>query len=568
MFYRIKIKLPKNKIKQYAEPLPKSVSELSDNDFMSIVQKYLDHRALANEIVNNKLKYNGQPISWYPSNYQKELLTNFYFGNTIRLANEQEIPGNQFASVIDGSNIIHYFKNATQRNSIVKAYETLEINNNRFVLKMDGKNIEYIENYNQQYISRECTPEIFREILRQIYQNRSQPLSRSEYEITYKSSYVTPDGTLYKIPQKIDSQEIYNNVFKEVSQEFFPKIEIVEFTPESFKAFLSKFSRATKDEFEYQRKKCPYYFATKTQATYYFSYSDVNYKVYEYNRFIKKSSQEILVIWDDATKNRESTNSIADESLREIKADETLQWPEGIIFDTQYNSSDFKSFANAYLQKYNNDQIQTLIDAIMLENDENVRIEQENETYYFNLSTDFFLMNSDIQKQHEDNIKSKKEYEFKLFKKDNVWLCCVNKVSRNLHIPETIRLFHGRSDPNQYSLDAVLLTNGKLSHIIEYDGSYHFGLRDKADLEGDKEVSTNSFLNRMLADQLKSAYARSLNIPIIRVPDYNKYQKDQRWKDAFKLFILEKLNIIQPTSQNVNIDNFQRAAYTIRKIIK
>ena len=67
---------------------------------------------------------------------------------------------------------------------------------------------------------------------------------------------------------------------------------------------------------------------------------------------------------------------------------------------------------------------------------------------------------------------------------------------------------------------------------------------------------------------INHSYARSLNIPIIRVPDYNKYQKDQRWKDAFKLFILEKLNIIQPTSQNINIDNFQRAAYTIRKIIK
>ena len=67
---------------------------------------------------------------------------------------------------------------------------------------------------------------------------------------------------------------------------------------------------------------------------------------------------------------------------------------------------------------------------------------------------------------------------------------------------------------------------------------------------------------------INHSYARSLNIPIISIPDYNKYQKDQRWKDAFKLFILEKLNIIQPTSQNVNIDNFQRAAYTIRKIIK
>ena len=559
MFYRIKIKLPKSRIVQYDMPLPKSVSELNDNDFMALITnaKYPDHRELAKDI--NKLKYNGQPISWTPSKYQIQLLTNFYLGNTIRLANEQEIPGNQFASVIDGSNIIHYFKNATQRDSIVNAYKTLWINNNRFVFRIDGKNIEYIENYNQQYISQECTPEIFREILRQIYQNRSQPLSKEEYKITYKSSYVTPDGTLYKIPQKIDSQPIYYNVFKEVSQEFFPKIEIVEFTPESFKAFLSKFSRATGEEFDYQRKECPYYFSSKTEKTYYFSFNNVNYRIYEYGRFINKSSQEILKIWDDATKKRESTNSIADDSLREIKADETLQWPEGIVFETQYDSDDFKSFANAYLQKNNNDQIKTLIDAIILKNDENVRIDQENETYYFNLSTDFFLMNTSIQKQHVQNIESKKEYEFKLFKKNDVWICYVNKVSRNLHIPEAIQLFYGRSDPNQYSLDAVLITNGKLSHIIEYDGSYHFGLRDKADIEGDAEVNSNSFLNRMLADQLKSAYARSLNIPIIRVPDYNKYQKDQRWKDAFKKFILEKLKIIQTTPENINTGIYQNS---------
>jgi hypothetical protein len=77
-------------------------------------------------------------------------------------------------------------------------------------------------------------------------------------------------------------------------------------------------------------------------------------------------------------------------------------------------------------------------------------------------------------------------------------------------------------------------------------------LRKISSLDGEKETKTNSFLNRMLADQLKSAYARSLNIPIIRVPDYTKYAKTQIWKDAFKKFILEKLNIIQTTSENVN----------------
>ena len=178
-------------------------------------------------------------------------------------------------------------------------------------------------------------------------------------------------------------------------------------------------------------------------------------------------------------------------------------------------------------------------------------------------------MDSDIQKQHADNISTKKEFQFKLFRNNNKWFCTVNKVSRNKIEPvETIELFPKRSDPKQFSLDAVLLTNGKLSHIIEYDGSDHFGLRQYSSLDGEKETKTNSFLNRMLADQLKSAYARSLNIPIIRVPDYNRYAKSQIWKDAFKLFILEKLNIVQPTSQSINTDNFQRAAYKIIRLLK
>jgi hypothetical protein len=565
MFYRIKIKLPKNKIKQYAEPLPVNVSELNDNDFMALITKYSDHKDLANNI--NKLKFNGQPINWSPSNYQIQLLTNFYLGNTIRLANQQENLGNQFANIIDGSNIIHYYLSPSYNRSILKAYTDLRINNNgRFALRINNKNIEYTEPFNQEYISQKnCSPEMFAEILRDIYKGRKTPLSRSQYE-AMGSSYVY-NGVLFKLPPSIDHNQIMMNKFILVSQEFFPYIKTENLTPDALKAFLARFINKTSQEYEHQRKKCPSYYENNIE-TFYITYENVNYRLYEYDRFLKNATPELKKVWIDFIKARPSISSIADQSLREIQEDKTLQWPEGIIFDTQYDSSDFKSFANAYLQKNYNDQIKTLIDAIILKNDENVRIEQENETYYFNLSTDFFLMNTDIQKQHVKDIESKKDYEFKLFKKDDVWICHVNKVSRNAHTPEAIQLFQKRSDPNQYSLDAVLLTNGKLSHIIEYDGSDHFGLREYSSIDGEKETKTNSFLNRMLADQLKSAYARSLNIPIIRVPDYNKYQKDQRWKDAFKLFILEKLNIIQTTPENINPGIREIPAYKIRKMIK
>lgn len=564
MFYSIKIRLPKSRIVQYDMPAPISVSELSDFDFEKLINSYKDHKDLANNI--SKLKFNGKPYNWSPSDRQIQYLTNFYLGNTFRLANQQEIPGNQFANIIEGSNIIHYYLSPIYKKNILKAYTDLYINNNgRFVFRINNKNIEYTEPYNQEYYSQDCNPEMFAKILRDIYKGRTTPLSRPEYE-AMGSSYVY-NGILYKLPPSIDHNQIMMNVFISVSQEFFPYIETENLTPEALKEFLKRFVNKTSEEYEYQRKKCPSYYENKKE-TFYFTYENINYRLYEYGRFLKLATPELKEVWKNFIDGRLSVNSIADQSLREIQEDKTLQWPEGVIFATQYDSTDFKSFAYSYLQKNDNDQIKTLIDSIKLENDD-VLIDEENQIYYFNLSKDFFNMTSDIQKQHEQNIASKKEFQFKLFKNNNNWFCNVNTVSKNKIIPvKTIQLFQKRSDPNQYSFDAVLLTNGKLSHIIEYDGRYHFGLRDETDIEGDVEINTNSFLNRMLADQLKSAYARSLNIPIIRVPDYNKYTKNQIWKDAFKKFILEKLNIIQTTPETINPAIREIPAYKIRKMIK
>ena len=465
MFYSITIKLPKSKIKQFAEPLPQSISELSDADFMTLINQYPDHKALANNIGKDKLKYNGQPISWSPSNYQIELLTNFYLGNTIRLANEQESPGNQFANILDGSNIIYYFNSPNFSKSTLTAFSTLGINNNgRFVLRINNKNIEYTEPFNQEYISQDCSSEMFTEILRDIYKGRKTALSRPQYE-RMGTSYIY-NGVLYKLPQSIDHNPTNNNIFKLVSQEFFPYIKTETLTPEALKAFLKRFIRISGAEYEYQRKKCPSYYENGIE-TFYITFDNINYRLYELDRFLRNSPPELIEVWNKAVNDRPSINSVADESLREIQEDKTLQWPQGIVFDTQYDSSDFKSFAYAYLQKNNNDQIKAIIDAIILKN-KDVIIDEENETYYFNLSVDFFDMNSDIQKQHVDQITNKKAFQFKLFKNNNNWFCNINKVSKNTIIPaETIQLFQKRSDPSQYSLDAVLLTNGKLSHIIE-----------------------------------------------------------------------------------------------------
>jgi len=566
MFYSITIKLPKSKTVQFSEPLPLSISELNDADFVTILNQYSDHKALANNI--NNLKHMGQPLNWSPSPQQINILSNFYLGNTYRLANEQETPGGNFASPIDGANIIHSFSNSTVKNYINQAYQTLGIQtNNRFVYRVFGKNIEYTEPYNPEYISEKADPEIFRQILTEMYQNRTTPLSRSEFE-TLGSAYINSYGVLYKLPQKIDDKPEYYRVFKEVSKEFFPVIETQPFNPIALKEFLTKFLSATDNEYEYQRKKCKSYFYNSKEI-YYFNFQNINYEIPHYDRFIKQAPKEVLTVWTDALSARVSSNSIANLVFRDIALDNTIPWQEDYTFNNELGNAEFVEFAKAQYENFQNDQINTLIRAIQI-NNKNVQIEGEpgNESYSFNLSNTFFNMNSDFQKQWIQSLETNQAYEFTLQKINGDWWCKTNTVTANNPRQQNIQLFSKSFNFNRYSLDAALYKNGKLFSIIEFDGSDHFGLRKIASLEGEAEVKQNDFLNRLCADQLKSAFAREKGIQIIRIPDYAESNKTPNWQLKFKQFILEKLGVIQTTSAPENINPAIKVAYKIIRLLK
>lgn len=64
--------------------------------------------------------------------------------------------------------------------------------------------------------------------------------------------------------------------------------------------------------------------------------------------------------------------------------------------------------------------------------------------------------------------------------------------------------------------DFAIFKDGKLSHLIEYDGEQHFSNK------GDNKLWSDSFEKRKERDKLKTEYCKKHNIPLIRIPYWEK----------------------------------------------
>jgi hypothetical protein len=62
-------------------------------------------------------------------------------------------------------------------------------------------------------------------------------------------------------------------------------------------------------------------------------------------------------------------------------------------------------------------------------------------------------------------------------------------------------------------------------------------------------------MQRLTSDQIKSAFAEKEGIPIYRIPDYSKKQKNNEWREKFKLLIIDIINNYQ--SGNIKQQNYQ-----------
>ena len=77
--------------------------------------------------------------------------------------------------------------------------------------------------------------------------------------------------------------------------------------------------------------------------------------------------------------------------------------------------------------------------------------------------------------------------------------------------------------------DFAIFDNDKISHLIEYDGEFHFR----------KLYESHDFERQKLHDKLKNEYCVKNNIPLIRIP---YWEKDNISEILTDIFICKNLN--------------------------
>jgi hypothetical protein len=95
MNYRIKIKLPKNKVNQFARSnfTLINISTLPDQEILNILNSYSSHIAIAQLVKNNTLHIGENKYVWDPNLQQLEFIKNYYTNLAISFADQNTIPG-------------------------------------------------------------------------------------------------------------------------------------------------------------------------------------------------------------------------------------------------------------------------------------------------------------------------------------------------------------------------------------------------------------------------------------------------------------------------------------------
>jgi len=95
MNYRIKIKLPKNKVNQFAKSnfTPINISTLSNEEILNILNSYSSHIAIAKLLKLNTLHIGENKYIWDPNSQQLEFIKNYYTNPNIPFADQNTFPG-------------------------------------------------------------------------------------------------------------------------------------------------------------------------------------------------------------------------------------------------------------------------------------------------------------------------------------------------------------------------------------------------------------------------------------------------------------------------------------------
>jgi hypothetical protein len=588
MYYSITVKHPKSKIKQYDMPGPRSINELSNDEFIEVIKNYTQ-RQLVSKI--NSLKLRLVDIRWEPLSPEKaNLITQFYSESPIYFADINTDPGDN--GTVNQSEGIYRAKDIPKIENQNQAYIALGINPMPFFY-VNSKNY-FIPNYeiNPQYKIKFQNPDaqIYDIILQQLIQKQilKYPLASTAYNDT-KPEFYELNGIIYKIPHYNTIR--YNANFKSLLDIYYKYSESEEklyrFNDNlnAWEEFLNSIPEIVRSEKTYDQyiitiepKKTSSFPGTKNTKVPVYQYENAYYYVPTYESLRKTN---LFSYWNSIIKeSKPILNSLADETFRQLKVENPFNEiiNDGLTFRVFFNCNKDPRWNKFIAEKYfkipenaNEDKIKKIKEEIRIKSPKLflfssikpvkkiVIDENGKKKHCFNLSNDYFENVPDGEWKRCISALSNdpcKIYEFVIWNDSmnpEIWKGESRTPTERGDIKLTpFQFLHDRGmNEDAYSIDAVLVNdNNEIQYIIEFDGTDHFYSRRK---DGNPT-------GKIVSDQVKNRFAREHNIPCIRIPGFRN-QRDLNFQSDFKKYVI---NLIR---QKYNLPPLQQESETVNPAI-
>ena len=577
--YSITVIYPKSKIKQFDAPMPQPVSALSDVDFKLLLNNYFNHIELALQVKNNNINLNGLKYTWNISPQQEQILSQYFSTNPVQFADPQSNPGeNNTIPLEEGIAALKYIK--LRKTDVINEYNKLGITPIPFV-KLFNRNIQ-IPEYNKLkkpivsplYEQNAVLPDLdkFKKIIDTLLKQGyiKSPLDTKSYEAK-PIGFFALENTLYKLPSsKIPAEwEPYKQFFNQMVA----NIPLYDFEQniEAWKSLLGKIVDLNQNSYERNKETLGRTrILGRADSVYYYPYQGKNYIVPTY-KVIYNDRPILKEIFQNIIKNKLVKNSVANSVFQEIKDEYQNLLPTSIRIETEYTCSKDHRFmklceeidegqeegnkGNIFRYLYKSTAATGKeIDGGLGFNISNTHFLETNQIYENQINngtlTEFLIKWLDVS-----DVKTKKTRK-KLFCISSI---PARKTSNNKSGITTFftPLYKSKIKPQTYAFDlAIVNQNDEVIVIFEFDGSDHFRPRSIKD-------SKQGFLNKVVADQLKSEFARIQQIPIVRIPGYHKTNDIAKQRSLFKDFVLQKLKELIP---NLDIKEPEKLPDTVNTL--
>lgn len=578
--YSITVIYPKSKIKQFDAPMPQPVSALNDVDFKLLLNNYFNHIELALQVKNNNISLNGLKYTWNISPQQEQILSQYFSANPVQFADPQSKPGeNNTIPLEEGIAALKYIK--LRKTDVRNEYIKLRITPIPFI-KLFNRNIQ-IPEYNKLkkpivsplYEQNAVLPDLdkFKKIIDTLLKQGyiKSPLDTKSYEAK-AIGFFALENTLYKLPSsKIPAEwEPYKQFFNQMVA----NIPLYDFEQniEAWKSLLGKIIDLNQNSYERNKETLGRTrILGRADSVYYYPYQGKNYIVPTY-KVIYNDRPILKEIFQNIIKNKLVKNSVANSVFQEIKDEYQNLLPTSIRIETEYTCSKDHRFIKL-CEEIDEDQEEENKGNIFryLYKSTAATGKEINGGFGFNISNTHFFETNEI---YENQINNGTLTEFLIkwidvsdlkTKKTRKKLFCISaiparKTSNNKSGITTFftTLYKSKIKPQTYAFDlAIVNQNDEVILIFEFDGLDHFRPRSIKD-------SKQGFLNKVVADQLKSEFARVKQIPIVRIPGYHKTNEISKQRSLFKDFVLQKLKELIP---NLDIKEPEKLPDTVNTLI-